>query len=71
MKNNTISVRAYLVNGDVNDILENASPKDAIEDYLFPDMRPPVQTIVIDAITDDGKKLNITISPTSITAKLQ
>ncbi|HEY5370500.1 MAG TPA: hypothetical protein VIJ75_16065 [Hanamia sp.] len=68
---NTISVRAYLVNGDVNDILENASPKEAIENYLFPDMRPPVQTIVLDAVTAEGKKLNISISPTSITASIQ
>jgi hypothetical protein len=71
MRKNTISVRAYLVNGDINDILVNASPKEAIEDYLFPDMRPPVQTIVIEAITDDGRRLNISISPKSITAELQ
>jgi hypothetical protein len=71
MRKNIISVRAYLVNGDVNDILEEASPKEAIESYLFPDMRPPVQTLVMNAVTSDGKQLSISISPTSITATLQ
>jgi hypothetical protein len=33
MKKNSISFRSYLVNGDLNEILENATPKEAIETY--------------------------------------
>jgi hypothetical protein len=71
MKNNTISVRAYIVTDDINDILENASPKKAIENYLCPDMRPPVQTIVIEAKTHDGKMVTLSITPSSISANIE
>jgi hypothetical protein len=71
MNNNTISVSAYLVNGSVNDILTEASPMQAIEEYLFPDMRPPVQNLVITAKTKDGKLVTLSIGKTSINATLE
>ena len=70
MSNNQISVRAYLVDGSTLDILEDASPKDAIENYFCPDMRPPVQTIVITTKTDDGKIITLSISPNFINVKV-
>jgi hypothetical protein len=70
MNKNTITVTAYLVNGSSNEVLTDASPKDAIEEYLMPDMRPPVQTLVIKAITSDGKEVKLSISQSSITATI-
>ena len=61
MTNNTISVTAYIVTGSTNDILVDATPHEAIENYLCPDMRPPVQTIVIKAKTNDGKIVTISV----------
>ncbi|MES1218849.1 MAG: hypothetical protein ABUT20_25310 [Bacteroidota bacterium] len=71
MKNNTISVSAYLVNGSANDILTEASPTQAIEEYLFPDMRPPVENLVITAKTNDGKLVTISIGKKTISASIE
>lgn len=71
MKNNTLSVKAYIVNGDMADILEDATPDEAIENYLCPDMRPPVQTIVIEAKTADGKLVKLSITQKEIYASME
>ena len=71
MQRNTVSVTAYLVDGGINQILEEANPKDAIEQYLLPDMRPPVQTLVIEAQTDDGKTVVLSISNRNVHASLK
>lgn len=71
MKNNTISVRAYIVTGGTNDMLEEATPHEAIENYLCPDMRPPVQTIVITAKTHDGKTVTISVGQNSISGSIE
>ena len=42
MTKNTISVTAYIVTGSDIKILLNESPHQAIEKYLCPDMRPPI-----------------------------
>lgn len=63
---NTVSVTAYFVTGEVNNVLENASPKDAIENYFLPDMRPPVENLLIEAFDKDGKKVTISITQKSI-----
>ena len=61
MNKNTISVTANIVTGGDIKILENESPHQAIEKYLCPDMRPPVENILIEAMTDDGKLVKISI----------
>ena len=71
MKNNTISVTAYIVTGSTNDILVNSTPHEAIENYLCPDMRPPVQTIVITAKTNDGKTVKLSIGQDRIYADVE
>jgi len=69
MKTNRISVQAYFVNGSMQDVLEDATPQEAIENYLLPDMRPPVQTLVISVATKEGKHFSISISQTSISVR--
>lgn len=71
MTKNTISVTAYIVNGDLNEVLIDASPKEAIDQYFMPDMRPPVQTLVIKAIKNDGKEVSLSISNSSINASIK
>ncbi len=71
MTKNTVSVTAYIVTGSTNDILIDASPKEAIEQYFMPDMRPPVQTLVITAMTNDGKEVTLSISNSTINASIK
>jgi hypothetical protein len=61
MEKNTISVRAHLISGGVNEMLHEVKPDAAIEEYLCPDMRPPVRCIVINAVTEDNKNVTLTI----------
>jgi hypothetical protein len=63
---NTISVKAYIVDGSINDILEDASPKTALDEYFSPDTRPPVEELVISAFADDGRVVDIYITPKKI-----
>lgn len=69
--NNTISVIAYIITGDTNEILIDVKPKEAIEKYFMPDMRPPVQTLVIKATTNDGKEVTLSISNSTINASIK
>ena len=71
MKNNTISAKVYLVNGSDIDILEEESPKIAINEYLYPDCNPPVSNYVLKVMTDKGKLVTISISNNYISAKIE
>lgn len=71
MTKNTISVSAHIITGGTNEILINATPHDAIENYLCPDMRPPVETIVIKAKTDEGKTVTISVTQNKIYADIE
>lgn len=71
MKNNTFSATVYTVAGTDTTILEEVSPNDAIEQYLCPDMRPPVQTLVIQVKTDDGKLISISITQNKIFGRIE
>ena len=71
MKNNTISVRAYIVNGQVNDILDNDTPKTAIDEYLFPDSGAPVSTLEITVKTNEGQTISLSLSKDKIYAKIE
>lgn len=70
MDKNTISVTAFLVTGAMNDILSDATPHEAIENYLCPDMTPRVENLVIKAHTDEGKIVLLTITQNSIHVKV-
>ena len=70
MTKNTISVTAYIVTGSDIKILLNESPHQAIEKYLCPDMRPPIENILIEAMTDDGKLEKISITQERIYATI-
>lgn len=71
MENNTVTAEARLVNGSVNYILQEATPKQAIEEYLFPDCRPPVETLLITVKTDTGQTVTIAIGQKSISAFIE
>lgn len=71
MDKNKISVTAVLVTGAMNDILNDATPHEAIENYLCPGMRPPVESITIKAHTDEGKIVLLTITQESIHVKVR
>lgn len=68
MEPNTISVTAHIVTGGEIEILKDAAPSRAIEDYLCPDMRPPVQSISITVCTSEGKQITISVGQKSIGA---
>jgi len=68
MKNNSISVRAHLVNGELTEILEEASPREAIESYFVKDNGAPVQELIIKVRTRDGKMVSLYISPSRVEA---
>jgi hypothetical protein len=62
MDNNSVTVRAYLVNGDVADIVQDANPKQAIE-YFYPDSGAPVRILEFSIIDSNGKQCSVSISP--------
>ena len=71
MKNNTISVQAYLVNDQINDVLDNESPKTAIDEYFFPDSGAPVSSLIITAKTHDGRTVTLSLSKDKISATIE
>ena len=71
MKNNTISVQAYLINGQLNDVVDNDAPQNAIEEYFFPDSGAPVSSLVITAKTNDGKTVTLSLSKDRISASIE
>ena len=62
MDNNSLSLKAYLVNGEVADIVQDANPKQAIE-YFYPDSGAPVRILEFSIIDRDGKQCSVSISP--------
>lgn len=70
MTNNTISVTANLINGSAHDILEDVSPKEAIN-YFYPDSGPPVTFFTIKAKTNDGKTVTLSLSESKISATIE
>ena len=66
MVTNTVSVKAYLVNGNVAEVLEDAAPKYAIEQYFYPDSGAPVRSLEIDIVDSKGKQYSISIFPSGI-----
>jgi hypothetical protein len=62
MHKNKISVTAFLVDGNSIDVLTDVTPKDAIENYFMPDMRPPIESIILHFVGDNGKVKVISIS---------
>ncbi|HKR06728.1 MAG TPA: hypothetical protein VJY62_18985 [Bacteroidia bacterium] len=62
MYKNRITVTADFVDGSVNDILSDVTPKQAIENYFFPDSRPPVSAIYLSFVDENGKVHKITIT---------
>lgn len=71
MKNNTISMRANIVNGQINDILNNDTPKTAIDECFFPDSGAPVSSLTITAKTHDGKTITLSLSKDKIHATVE
>ena len=71
MTNNTISVTVNLINGDQGNVLENVSPKEAINEYFYPDSGPPVTFFTITAKTNDGKTVTLCLSENKISATIE
>lgn len=68
---NTLSITAYLVNGNEFQLLTQAPPEVALAEYLCPDVHPPVKTLVIEASTVEGKRVKLNISPDGINASIE
>ena len=62
MMKNTISVSVSLVNGGQIDVLDNENAQEAIEQYLYPDCRPPVSAYKLTATDDNGRTVRISIA---------
>lgn len=71
MNNNTISVVVNQINGSSRDILENDTPKSALNNYFYPDAGAPVSSFVIKAKTSDGKSVTLVITQTDISAIIE
>ena len=59
MKPNTISVTVHLVNNSVSDVLEDASPAEAINEYFCQWEADEVKALHILATNHDGVSINI------------
>jgi hypothetical protein len=68
MDNNSVSVRAYLANGDLHEVLENVSPREALTKYFLPDSPAPVQELIVKVRTRDGRLVSLYITPDRIEA---
>lgn len=68
MDKNTISVRAYLANGDLHEVLENVSPREALSSYFMPNSPAPVQELILKVRTRDGRLVSLYITPDRIEA---
>jgi hypothetical protein len=60
-KRNTISVKVSLVNGGYIDVLDNTDAQEAIEQYLHPDISPPISTYTMTVTDNEGKTVKISI----------
>lgn len=69
MNKETITVNVSLVNGSEANILDNATPEEAISDYLYPDSGTPVRTVSIRVCDSNGKQVQISIFPGGITIR--
>jgi hypothetical protein len=61
-KTNTLSVSVHLVNGGSISVLEAETAHNAIENYLYPDCRPPVACYTMSATDDNGRTVIISIA---------
>jgi hypothetical protein len=61
MKKNTISVSVNYVNGNYQDVLNCASPKEALDEYLFPDPGMPI-SYSLSATDKAGKFVTIFVN---------
>lgn len=71
MKNNTISVMVYLKDNSSNELLFNSNPKNAIQEYFYPDSGVPVLNVIIKAMTLEGKLITLSITDTSIDGRIE
>lgn len=61
MRKNTISVNVSFANGSDQTVLDNVGPKEALDDYLFPDPGMPI-TYSLRATSHDGKSVSVVIT---------
>jgi len=66
MNKNTVSVMVYLKYNSSIEMLENSNPKNAIENYFYPDSGAPVLNIIIKAMTQEGKLITLSITDSAI-----
>ena len=71
MIKNTISITASLVNGSQFELLTKTPPEVALAEYFCPDVYPKVQSLVIEAQTNEGKMVKLFISPGTIKALIE
>lgn len=71
MITNTLSVTAYLVNGTEFQLLTYTPPAVALAEYFCPDVHPRVNYLVIEAATNEGKKVILHISQDTIRAEME
>lgn len=71
MNKNTISVMVYLKDNSSNEPLVNSNPKNAIQDYFFPDSGAPVLNVIIKAMTQDGKLITLSITDSLIDGHIE
>lgn len=71
MNKNTISVMVYLKDNSSSELLVNSNPKNAIQDYFFPDSGVPVLNIIIKAMTQEGKLITLSITDYSIDGRIE
>jgi len=63
---NKITCTTHLVNGTDIQVCNEDSPNQAIEKWLMPDMRPPVQVLAITLWDDKGDEYKLSITQSDI-----
>ena len=71
MIKNTISITASLINGTQFELLTQTPPEVALAEYFCADVFPQVQSLVIEAQTDEGKTVRLFISGGTIKAQME
>lgn len=66
MNKNTISVVVYLKDNSSIEMLKNGNPKNAFENYFYPDSGAPVLNVIIKAFTNEGKLITLSITDNTI-----
>jgi hypothetical protein len=69
MDNNSVSIRAYLTNGELREVLESGTPAQALH-HLLPGTSADVQELILKVRTRDGRVVSLYINQQRVEATI-